>query len=662
MQRLTLQNKFNLDLSNLWEMSFVSTTHPAQSQGKCTAFDVLDTLKIDEAQNQITCAWQVTYPARFTMTMVIDQQSDQWQLHITITNHSDDLTVHDFKLMGMTLPCADAALLFPEGAGRRVADFSQMADIAVSYPSYRCSMPWLMLDDLQGGVYVGVHDSQDQCVDFTVNADEQAQNLHVSLTCFPFVSPGKTVTLPPVVIKHYDGHWSNAARFYRNWFDRVGKVASIPTWMRENSGWLLAILKQQNESVNYDYITGIDELADIAIARGLSTLGLFGWTVGGHDHLYPDYDPCPELGGRDALKAAIKRAKDRGLRVILYANGVIMDVATPFYRKHGKDAANIMADGRVNLSQINKFTDGTPVIYATACPSSPQWRKQMLSLAVQAHELGADGLLYDQIGVYGRHECHHPEHKHANPMDGYSTGRVQMIRQIAQHMQTIDQDFIIATESFIAPMARELRMIHGFGYGYGLSHYSSGNELYPDLLRMTFPEVVSTNRIPQPLMDRNVAHYAVMHGLRQELEIRYQDDVKLMRGEQPDWDEAYTNAAGSPPKKQMLLEAVAADEKNEMAKLMAFVKRHADVFYHGTYQSDLGFTLHSDAVQARAYRTADEQFAVVLMNAQKQVGQFELHVDDHQCTLVDTPNGSLAGKVQSLEPLSICLMKFTKKP
>ncbi len=662
MQQLSLNNRFRLDLPNAWEMTFTSAKHPAQSKGGLQACDVADALRVDEAVNQHTYTWQVTQPASMTVVITIHQRLDQWELTVAITNHSDDLTVHDFKLTGMQLPCKDTALLFPQGAGRRVTDFAQMPAIKECYPSHRCSMPWLMVDrpQDQGGVYVGVHDPQDQCMDIAITADASAHHLNASFTRFPFIAPGQTVTLPPVVIKAYEGYWSNGAKFYRSWFDSVGKVASIPTWMRENSGWLLAILKQQNESVNYDYLTGIDELADLAIARGLTTLGLFGWTVGGHDRLYPHYDPCPALGSRGALKAAIKRARDRGLRVILYANGVIMVVATPFYRQHGKDACNIMPDGRVNLSQINKFNDGTPVIYATACPGSPTWRKQMLSLAVQAQELGADGLLYDQIGVYGRHECHHPGHNHANPMDGYATGRVEMIREIAAHMKAIDENFIIATESFIVPMARELHMIHGFGYGYGLSHYSSGTERFPDLLRLTFPEVVSTNRIPQPLMDRNVAHDALMHGFRQELEIRYLDDVALSRGQTLDWDEAYSNAAGSPPKKQMLLEAVEADEKNEMAKLMAFAQRHSDVFYHGTYQSDIGFTLKSDCVQARAYTTRDGELAIVLMNPDKQVASFELSVTDAKCFMVDTPNGSLAGVVQCLEPLSLCLMKFTK--
>ena len=650
----------NLDVSNLWCMTIGDSLRSTKTT-EISAHSVgSDVMQVVEHSDHVQLNWSIDQPVKMDVSVALHQLVDHWQITAAITNHDAEKCIREFKWLGLQLRCDNASLLFPQGAGRRVTDFENFKPIDVQYPSYQCSMPWLAMDHASNGVYVGMHDPQDHCVDFALMPTDDCTQMQLALTHFPFVMSGKTVTLSPLIIKSYDGHWSHAAKFYRNWFDSVGKVVEMPKWMKTNSGWLLAILKQQNESVNYDYITGIDELADIAIARGLDTLGLFGWTTGGHDHLYPHYDPDPTLGGCDGLKAAIKRAKDRGLRVILYANGVIMDVATPFYREHGKDACSIMADGRVNISQIIKFTDATPVIFATACPCSTQWRKQMLSLAVQAQELGADGLLYDQIGVYGGHECHHPDHGHENPMDGYATGRVEMIREITNYMKQIDDQFIIATEGCIAPMARELHMIHGFGYAYGLTHFGEGNELFPDMLRMTFPQVVSTNRIPHALMDRNVAHYAVMHGFRQELEIRYLDDVKLCRAESLDWQTAYQNAAGSPPKKDMLQVAIAADEKNEMAKLMAFVKRNGDVFYHGTYQSDLGFTIESNQVLGRSYVTADNQLTVVLCNLSSQASDFALSVPGYSWIKTDSPTGALNKAVTSLDAQSICLMKFQK--
>ena len=77
------------------------------------------------------------------------------------------------------------------------------------------------------------------------------------------------------------------------------------------SGWLLCILKQQNGEIMWDY-PALTKLCDAADARGLDILGLFGWAHGGHDHLYPDYHPCQEMGGEEALKKALEEIRRRG--------------------------------------------------------------------------------------------------------------------------------------------------------------------------------------------------------------------------------------------------------------------------------------------------------------------------------------------------------------
>ena len=81
----------------------------------------------------------------------------------------------------------------------------------------------------------------------------------------------------------------------------------------------------------WDY-GSLDRLADLAEQRGLDTLGLFGWAHGGHDRYYPDYIPDPTMGGPETLKESIRKVQQRGQRVILYANGQLIDSATEFYR------------------------------------------------------------------------------------------------------------------------------------------------------------------------------------------------------------------------------------------------------------------------------------------------------------------------------------------
>jgi hypothetical protein len=653
------QPRLKLAPANLWKIALVAADRPSQHMGCVSARDCQAAMQSESTDSGMRLSWQITEPCQLEIRIDIDQQAACWQIQASITNHSQHAIVSSFAWVSLNLPTQGAALIFPQGAGRRVANFATLSIPPVQYPSYQCSMPWLAMDHADGGLYLGVHDPDDNATDVALSWDARAAQLGVTLTQFPHLQPGQQTQLPRLVCHCYEGHWSQASAFYRQWFDRVGPVAAAPAWLRSNSGWLLAILKQQNESQNYDYINGIDELADIALARGLDTLGLFGWTVGGHDHLYPHYDPDPGMGGREALKSAIRRAKDRGLRVILYSNGVIMDVATKFYREQGKDACTIGGDGRVDLSQINKFSDATPVVFATACPGARPWREAMLALAMQAYELGADGLLYDQIGVYGRHECHHPDHDHSTPMQGFSTAKVTMVRQIANHMKQFDENFVIATEAFIAPLARELHLIHGFGYAYGLPHDDvARDELFPDMMRLTFPEMVVTNRIPQPLFDRRVGHYAAMHGFRQELEIRYAEDVALSRGQALDWSASYKTAIGAPPCPQLLQQAIAADEKTYMARLLAFCKRHADVFYQGTYRSDTGFTLQSSALQARAFATAAGELGIVIWNPTDRDCHVELSVAGRELLDADAPEGMVSDALSALPPQSIRLLRY----
>lgn len=649
--------KYGLDLNNLWQMTLSKASASAQIVQKISAVDC-QLIADEKKQNQQNLTWQIERPAKITVRVQITTIDNRREISATLVNETSDFCIREFAWQGIRFGNDNAALLFPQGAGRRVTDFSDFS-ISTQYPSYLFAMPWIAMDHDEGGVYLGMHDPDDDALGVDLKQDNAANALNIKLTRYPFVMPGKQVQLPCLVIENYEGHWAKASKIYRHWYDSIGSVATIPNWMQNNSGWLLAILKQQNESVLYDYTTGIDHLADVAIERGLDTLGLFGWTVGGHDHQYPHYDPDPKLGGREGLKAAIKRAKDRGLRVILYSNGVIMDVASPFYRKQGKNAAVRLADGRVNLSQINKFKDTTPVVYATGCLGSKAWQAVLLNLAIQAHDLGADGLLYDQVGVYGPQECHHPDHDHDTPMQAFSTSRVNTIKQIAEHMQKIDDQFIIATESFIAPLGRDMHMIHGLGFGYGLTHCSEdSDEVFPDLLRLTFPEVVSTNRIPQPLFDRRVGHFAVMHGLRQEIEVRYHEDAQLIAGEKLDWKSAYKTPAGSPPVQAMIEKSIAQNEKQYMAKLMAFVRKHEAVFYRGTYMADQGFELQSKHIQARGYVTDENSLGIALWNPSEKQAGFTLEVQGKKLVQVDQVEGELANGFEPMAAESIRLLIY----
>ncbi|QYY35227.1 DUF6259 domain-containing protein [Ruficoccus sp. ZRK36] len=651
----------SLDLSRLWTLTLVDAASPGHVLATLSSDDPrLECYDNSESASR-TLTWQMSKPFDLKVQVEVQQCEDNvTELRATLVNRTVDATLKAFRWDGLRVPTESSALLIANGSGRRVTDFEQMNLPPLAYPSAQCTMPWVAMDGPSGGAYIGMHDPQDDATEFGFEWSSASQELTLSLTRYPWCPPGLRVDLPPVVVKNYTGHWSEAAFFYRRFFDQHGTVAKPPAWVETNSGWLLAIMRQQNESLNYDYTHGIDELAEIALSRGLDTLGLFGWTAGGHDHLYPDYDPDPRMGGREELKQAIKRAQARGLRVILYSNGVIMDTGTAYYRELGKHACSVDANSHVNLVQINKFNDATPVVFADACPGSPQWRRRMLALAEQALELGADGLLYDQIGVYGPHECHHPDHDHAeNPMGGYTTARVRMVEQIAARMHELNPEFVLATESLIAPVAPYMHFIHGYGFGYGLTtNEQELREAFPDMIRLTFPDVIATNRIGQPLFNRHIGHYAFMHGLRQELEIRYADDVRLNRGETLDWEEAYRNPLGTPPDKATLRHSIATGEKIYMASLIGFCKRNTDILYRGRFLSDLGFALHTQELRARAFLAEDGRLGIVLWNPTDKPLTPALTVPGGTCLHADSPEGEPAEPFAEMAPESIRLVIY----
>jgi hypothetical protein len=282
------------------------------------------------------------------LAVILEARSDEQGLHLSASVRNDDpsWTVRACRFPILNGVAADGAtVLWPNGLGQRFPDSAAFGRRSLSYPGGTASMPWFALARSADGLYLGSHDPAMSARTIEAECSPGGQILAVRVGHLPFCAPGQSWTAPEFVVAPYRGPWQVAARRYRAWYDTVATVLAPSAWAQHSSGWLLAVLKQQNGDVMWDYRTGIDRLGDIALAHGLDTLGLFGWAHGGHDALYPDYIPDPLMGGADALRDALTRAKARGLRTVLYANGVIMDTSTAFYR----DQADVryLTDGQV---------------------------------------------------------------------------------------------------------------------------------------------------------------------------------------------------------------------------------------------------------------------------------------------------------------------------
>ncbi|MFO8014908.1 MAG: DUF6259 domain-containing protein [Phycisphaerae bacterium] len=543
-------------------------------------------------------------------------------------------------------------LLWPDSLGRRVRHPEHMRAARLMYPGW-ASMQWFALAGDGRGLYVGSHDETFQTTALEVDCDPETGHLEAAVTKYPLAGPGEAWRSPPLVVWSYHGTWHAAARRYRQWAEATWfSDIERPAWVRNTSGIQLAILKQQNGEILWPY-EDIAALTAISKESGLDTLGLFGWTGQGHDHLYPYYDPGPDLGGEAALKQALAAARKAGRHPFLYADGHRIDVATAFYRKHGDEVCVVDERGthRMEYPVWRKYHNASPVATANACLSSERWQKVMLDVAVRAQQLGASGILYDRIGGCQPYLCFNAKHGHAHPALATGPGKRALVRRVRERVKRVDPDFAVLAELVTDCLCQHVDLIHGHGMGT-----SNQPGSFPELFRYTFPEMIVTQRHPSPLLDRGLANFAVLYGLRHELEFRYAPDVRLMReGVVPEYRD-YIDVVHKP--NIGLLRRVPRDAAQAYLKtLIAFERKHAALLARGRFVDEVPFTLKGDGVRAKAF-AREGRLGVVLWNPSGEARRAEVDVPGYRRVGADAPGTEHVDPATPVPANAIRLLRY----
>ncbi len=593
-----------------------------------------------------------TFDIQLDLTITV--VGDEFRFGGKIVNNSKDRIVTQWKypiFLGITnrgLPQQGApAVLWPDGLGRRFATPGSFdSHRAFSYPGGRGTMQWLALTCESSGLYIGCHDETSAAKTFAMaNRGGKPEGYDMSLLHHPYCVPGEQWQCPPTVVMPYAGPWYVAARHYREWVDSWLDKLPKPQWAQDSTGWLLAILKQQNGDLMWDY-GSLDRLADLAEERGLDTLGLFGWAHGGHDRYYPDYIPDPTMGGPEVLKASIAKVQKRGQRVILYANGQLIDSSTEFYRLQGIETMVVDRRGNPSIQMYNKFKATSTPIFVTACTAAPLWRKRLLSLAEQAHALGADGILFDQLGILSPRQCFNEKHGHKTP--AAAEGRLELIRGIARHMRKLDPEFIIMTEGVFDMEQADIPYFHGCGNGFGYFEPGPSQTIFPELFRYTFPTFVATQRIPNPLLTRNFANSACTYGLRFEIESRYTADVKYLTTDQVPSPEEYADC-NSPPNVALVQTVPCKDSAEYMLQVANLRRQHADLLLRGRFIDLDGVSVEGSGIVGKAFQ-ADDRVGVVLWNPTGEPQSAQVAVDGHVFSAAYEPEAQ--GTVDAEAPVA----------
>jgi hypothetical protein len=520
------------------------------------------------------------------------------------------------KLDKVALDPARGAIYIPGGLGRRLRHFPSsfrntapwtgrggyMTVETDKYPSRGLTMPWTAIDTGNGTYYAAVHDAaaRPKSIGYRWHPDKRQTDVRFRHPVS--IRAGEKWILPETVFERMPGDWHDAAKRYRAWHDsaRPGVMSAAPAWTRDLTGWLLVIMKQQNEQLMWPY-TDIPKLCDVAERNGLNCIGLFGWTVGGHDHLYPDYDPDPKMGGVPALKVGIAEARRRGIRVCIYANGQLQQIgATKFWSEHGKNIALAMRDGSLHVKTYHKYRDIPVYKFALGCLHGAPWAERMSALARQAESLGADAILYDQLGVMPPFECWGRGHGHPTPWSSHAEERPAFIRAVAKGVRSRNPDFSVFTEGLHDSILDSIGFFHSWTPGtlkQDAQHVRArSNETmarsdpFPEMFRYTFPEAAMTTRFATPMAPRLLANYATVFGIRHEIEIRYMPDREyVLEGKVPSRAD-YGTVNGLPD----IGEMHRTDQRTANAYLKSvcdMMRTHAKHLLRGRFVDEDGFTV-----------------------------------------------------------------------
>ena len=455
--------------------------------------------------------------------LVIDGKLVDDELHWScrIANRSNAIEVREwlFPVVNLSDAVEGMTLYSPNAGGEvieRIRPWAQQASTVykgmdnlyqrhlLRYPgSQAATNTWTFANDREG-LYLASYDPsfQDTLLCSEIELREKLNFLFVK---FPFLKPGAEWSAEGYLMAPINGTWHRAADKYRAWADTWLTQHHTPDSITNFQGWQRIIAKSQYGEIFYPFDALPQIYADGAKA-GIDTLLLFGWHKGGHDNDYPNYIVCEKLGGKEKLKKNVKLFQEAGGKVILYSNGQLIDKNADFYRETGRRISTKDLNGN-EQQQFYGFS-GRGVAqrlygnrtFVLACPYCEEWFKTLCKVADLAHELGCDGVFYDQLGAANA-ICCDPSHGHPVPFTQSTLARANMVRKLRQYVNDKYPGMSFGIEHVSDITAHYSDYIHTVNGGAAVSNpnwAATGQKprvpRNMDWFRYIFPEVIISNR------------------------------------------------------------------------------------------------------------------------------------------------------------------------
>ena len=383
--------------------------------------------------------------------------------------------------------------------------------------------PFILLRSADQGLFVGVNRPSAELVawhtelrpgygssiDFRV-PDQPEISGQVAQTRFaavhlPYIQPGETRTLTPIVLQPYRGDWQYGVEIYKQWRSQWINQAAAPDWAREPHAWQQIHINSPEDELRILF-RDLPVIGEECARHGVRTIQLVGWNDGGQDQGNPSHNPDPRLGTFNELKAAIERIQALGVKVILFSKFTWADRATPWFRDslHRLAVKDPYGDyyhySGYQYQTATQLLDINTKRLIPMCFNSSEYLRLCETEFEKVLLLGADGILFDECQHHSPALlCFDPDHGHRYGAPVYQNDR-QLIDNFRKLSDPVDPDFLYAGEG-----------VYDWEYeAYALSYHRSENKKHIPLSRFIAPDVQIMTAVTG-FHDRNMINQCLLY-------------------------------------------------------------------------------------------------------------------------------------------------------
>jgi Domain of unknown function (DUF6259) len=334
-------------------------------------------------------------------------------------------------------------LYYPNRPGQLLRDpwkVLQSATTSMAYP-VPASMQYMVYTGRRAGIAYHILD-RGMVYKFLAFGGPERE---VRVLQYPFLAPGQSWDSPPIVWQVLAGDWHAAADRYGAWFRTWAKkpqvspqVKRLPTFggivIRARPVDDANIRDVRKEQEFGTYGRALTECLRLGRA-GFQGMHLVGWFGRGHDTTYPDYEPAPDMGGVDGLKALISGMHDAHMLVTLYLNARLANVNGPALAAHPEWK---VLEGEPPYWR-EKYGDQE---FQVMCPASRGFQGKMRTEVLRvARDYRGDGVQLDQIGAATTLLCFDRAHGHRTPATAWAEGYPRMLSDLREAARKVSPEF-----------------------------------------------------------------------------------------------------------------------------------------------------------------------------------------------------------------------------